>query len=572
MAISRSSEELSDVESTVSSAVHSTISHSGGTHSEKEHDGHRPCECESNGDLRPGLSRGNTGQSRASGRSSMAGGISRTDTLLARVRSRPVPQFSHPLARQKTTQDQLVDFDGPDDPYHPKNWSLHKKVSTTLLYGLVTMTATWASSSYSAGTGQIAAEFHVGNQVATLGTSLFLVGFGLGPLLWAPLSEVYGRRIAVLTPMFIAICFSFGTAVAKDLQTIMITRFFGAFFASAPVTNTGGVLGDLYTPEYRGIAMAGYALAVVGGPTLGPIVSVAVVIQPELGWRWTEYLTGMLQSFVLLMAIIFIDESYPPKLLVAKARRLRHETGNWALHAKFEEWDVSISELIHKFLVRPVQLLCTPICFLVALYASFCYGILYMQLGSVPIIFGEVRGWSQLPAELPFIAILLGSLTGAAINIANQVYYNKAYHAAGDRAVPEKRLPPMMFGSILFSVSLFIVGWTADPDVVHWFVPVFGLYLAGTGFNTIFQAALNYLVDTFQMYAASAVAANTFLRSIFAAAFPLVVTPLYHNIGVGPGLSIFGGFAALMVPVPFIFYVYGKRIRARSKWSKASVF
>jgi multidrug resistance protein len=448
---------------------------------------------------------------------------------------------------------------------------MHKKVSTVLLYGLVTMTATWASASYSAGTSQIAEQFHVGTQVAVLGTTLFLVGFGLGPLLWAPLSEVYGRRQAVLIPMFFSICFSFATATAENLQTIMITRFFGALFASAPVTNTGGVLGDLYSPEFRGVAMAGYAMAVVGGPTLGPIVSAAVVAQPWLGWRWTEYLTGILQAFVLVMAIIFTDESYPPKLLVDKARRLRHETGNWALHAEFEEWDVDISDLARKFLVRPLQLLCTPICLLVALYASFCYGILYMQLGAVPIIFGEIRGWNSFLAELPFLAIMLGSFTGAGINIANQYAYNKAYHAAGNRAVPEKRLPPMMLGSVLFAGSLFMTGWTSDPSV-HWIVPVIGLYLTGTGFTTIFQAALNYLVDTFQAYAASAVATNTFLRSCFAAAFPLVVSPLYHNIGVGPGTSIFGGFACLMIPVPFIFYVFGKRIRAASKWSKASAY
>ncbi|KAI4603608.1 hypothetical protein KJ359_003424 [Pestalotiopsis sp. 9143b] len=548
----------SGTDSETSTVLQPTRSNQGGYHSDKEHDGYRPCHC------------GEGGMSSRRRRPSVQRAGS--STLIARVRSRPeVPRFTHPLARQKTSQDQLVDFDGPDDPYRPVNWPMHKKVSTTLLYGLVTMSATWASSAYSAGTTQVAEEFHVGTQVAVLGTTLFLVGFGVGPLLWAPLSEVYGRRAAVLIPMFVAICFSFATATATNLQTIMITRFFGAFFASAPVTNTGGVLGDLFTPAQRGIAMAGYAMAVVGGPTLGPIVSAAVVAQPWLGWRWTEYLTGILQSFILLMAVIFTDESYPPKLLVVKASKLRHETGNWALHAKFEEWDVSIKELSRKFLVRPLQLLCTPICLLVALYASFCYGILYMQLGAVPIIFGEIRGWNGFEAELPFIAILLGSITGAGINIANQFWYNKAYHAAGDRAVPEKRLPPMMLGSILFGGSLFMTGWTAQPDV-HWIVPVIGLYLTGTGFNTIFQAALNYLVDTFQMYAASAVAANTFLRSCFAAAFPLVVSPLYHNIGVGPGSSIFGGFACLMIPVPFIFYVFGKRIRAGSKWSKASVF
>ncbi|EEY17769.1 polyamine transporter 1 [Verticillium alfalfae VaMs.102] len=529
------------------------------------HDGHRPCDLEMQ-----------RTSSRATGRDDngcqLRRTMSRRDTILSKIRSRPsVPPFSHPLAHVPTTEEQLVDYEGPDDPYHPLNWPTKKKVLTTLLYGFVTMTATWASSSYAAGTEQIATQFRVSKQVATLGTSLYLMGFGVGPLLWAPLSEVYGRRAAVLSPMFIAMCFSFASATAKDLQTLMLTRFFGALFASAPVTNTGGVLGDLYTPAYRGIAMAGYAMAVVGGPTLGPIVSAALVSDPSLGWRWTEYVTGMLQAFVLFIAVLVIDESYPPRLLVDKARRLRHDTGNWALHARFEEWDVGVGELARKFLVRPLQLIATPICFLVALYASFCYGILYMQLGAIPFIFGVERGWPAVSAVLPFLAILLGAITGAVINTLNQLVYNRSYHAAGDRAVPEKRLPPMMLGSVLFAVGQFVTGWTAGPATAHWMVPVFGLYLTGCGFNTIFQAALNYLVDTFQMYAASAVAANTFLRSCFAAAFPLVVGPLYSNLGVGPGSSIFAGFAVLLVPVPFVFYVFGERLRAANKWSKASV-
>lgn len=221
--------------------------------------------------------------------------------------------------------------------------------------------------------------------------------------------------------------------------------------------------------------------------------------------------------------------------------------------------------------MRPIQLLCTPICFLVALYASFCYGILYMQLGGIPIIFVEIRGWDPLVGSLPFLCILIGAILGCLANVYNQTLYNKAYHAAGDRAVPEKRLPPMMIGSVLFSGGQFLTGWTADPSV-HWVVPCIGLVMLGTGFFTIFQAALNYLVDTFQLYAASAIAANTFLRSCFAGAFPLVVGPMYHNIGVGPGSSITGGFAALLIPVPFVFYIFGKRIRARSKWSKGSVY
>jgi len=330
------------------------------------------------------------------------------------------------------------------------------------------------------------------------------------------------------------------------------------------VTNTGGVLGDLFTAAQRGIAMASYAMAVVVGPAIGPIVGAAFVIQPSLRWRWTQYLTGIIQLFILTLDVIFLDESYPPRLLVYKARRLRHQTGNWALHAKFEEWDVSVRELASKFLIRPFQLLGTPICFLVALYASFCYGILYMQLGAIPFIFHEARRWSLLVSYLPFIAVMFGAVTGACINVYNQIIYNRK---AKGRVCPELRLPPMMFGSVLFAGGLFTTGWTADPRY-PWIAPVIGLAMTGVGFFTIFQAALNYLVDTFRLYAASSIAANTFLRSCFAGAFPLVVNPLYRNVGIPWGTSIFAFFAVCLIPVPFFFFTFGERIRNRSKWSR----
>lgn len=177
--------------------------------------------------------------------------------------------FSHPLEHEKTTASVIVDFDGPDDPYRPMNWSTRRKIKTTMLYGCLTATSTWASSSYSAAIQEIAPYFGVSATVATLGISLFLVGFGVGPLVWAPLSEVYGRRVSIIIPMFIAVCFSFASATAKDLQTLMLSRFFTGFFCAAPVANTGGVLADLFEPNWRGFAVAGYSLAVVDGALLG---------------------------------------------------------------------------------------------------------------------------------------------------------------------------------------------------------------------------------------------------------------------------------------------------------------
>ena len=269
---------------------------------------------------------------------------------------------------------------------------------------------------------------------------------------------------------------------------------------------------------------------------------------------------------VLAFDVLILDETYPQRLLVYKARRLRIQTGNWALHAKFEEWDVSMREMVEKFGVRPFQMLLTPICFSVALYASFCYGILYANLAAFPIEFQEERGWNELVGALPFLALLIGIVLGGFANALNNKFYNRRYVANGNKAVPEARLPPMMIGSVFFAAGLFVFGWTSDKSI-PWIAPCIGAAMLGFGFFTIFQCALNYLIDTFQRYSASAVAANTFLRSVFAAAFPLFIDPMYHSLGIGWATSVFGFVAIALIPIPFLFYLYGSKIRARGKYS-----
>ncbi|KAH6676767.1 MFS multidrug transporter [Halenospora varia] len=462
----------------------------------------------------------------------------------------------------------IVDFESLSDPLRPTNWPLRKKMVTTVLYGLTTGASTWASSIYTSGTEEISSEFGVGRVVGTLGLTLFMFGLGLGPLLWAPLSEAYGRKIAVLPPFFVGACFCFGTAAAKDIQTVMITRFFTAFFGSAPVTNTGGVLGDIWSPQQRGVAILGYSMAVVGGALFSPIVGAAIV-QSSLGWRWVFYVTGILQMVVLFFGIVLLDETSAPIILTRKASRLRKETGNWALHSKHEEVGVNFSNLYEKYLIRPWQLFATPICFFMVVYASFVYGIVYLNFAAFAIEFGEIRGWSSVPASLPFLAVFIGILFGMVFIVYNQRYYMAQFKANGNKAVPEARLRSMMIGGISLVLGLFIFGWTSGPKI-PWIAPCIGGALMGFGFFSIFQASTNYLVDTFQMYAASAMAANTLMRSVFAGAFPLFTNQMFHKLGVNWGASLLGFVALAMVPIPFVFSRYGKRIRVKGEWSRGS--
>tara|TARA_R110002003_G_scaffold28_29_gene1763 strand:+ start:6715 stop:7551 length:837 start_codon:yes stop_codon:yes gene_type:complete len=152
---------------------------------------------------------------------------------------RPLPAFGAgkpfppPLPER---EEYVVEFDGPDDPLHAMNWPIRKKLATAAMLGFTTLTAAFGSSIFSAATGAIQQHFGVGSVVATLGTSLYVLGFATGPILWAPLSELKGRRLPLVIASFGFSIFNLAVATGKDLQTVLICRFFSGFFGACPLT------------------------------------------------------------------------------------------------------------------------------------------------------------------------------------------------------------------------------------------------------------------------------------------------------------------------------------------------
>lgn len=220
-------------------------------------------------------------------------------------------------------------------------------------------------------------------------------------------------------------------------------------------------------------------------------------------------------SVTFLVHVLVAEESFAPALLVAKARRLRHMGRNFALHARHEEREVSIAGLANKYLVIPLQLLLTPICAAMCLYGAFVYSLIYICYGAFPIEFEQTRGWNSLVGSLPFLGTLIGCCIGGGINLWLNLLYLKKLTQNNGKPVPEARLYPMMVGGVLLPIGLFIFGWTSGPDI-PWIGPVIGAVVFGAAFITTYQAAVNYLVDTFQAKSASAVAANTVTRSFLA--------------------------------------------------------
>jgi len=208
----------------------------------------------------------------------------------------------------------------------------------------------------------------------------------VGPLVFGPLSEVYGRRAPLMVGMFGFLVFQIPVAGATNLETIFICRFFAGAFGSAPLAIVAGMYVDFWDPIMRAIATMGFAAAVFAGPAVGPIVGEFTVKNPDLGWRWTAWFTLIMGGFFFALALPTIPETLAPILLQKKAARLRHETRNWALHSKLDEEPVKLGALLRKYGLKPILMITQDLILIVlTLYISLVYGILYL------IFFGELQ-------------------------------------------------------------------------------------------------------------------------------------------------------------------------------------
>jgi DHA1 family multidrug resistance protein-like MFS transporter len=170
----------------------------------------------------------------------------------------PLPPFGGgkeypPLLPER--EEYVVEFDGVDDPLHAQNWPMKKKFMTAAMLGYTTFTAAFGSSIFSAATKSVAAHFGVSTEVGVLGVSLYVLGFATGPIIWAPLSELRGRRLPLVLASFGFAIFQVAVAVAKDLQTVMICRFWGGFFGACPLTVVAAVFSDMFNNRQRGLAV-----------------------------------------------------------------------------------------------------------------------------------------------------------------------------------------------------------------------------------------------------------------------------------------------------------------------------
>lgn len=454
-----------------------------------------------------------------------------------------------------------VDFED-EDPQNPRNWPMWYKGLTIFSISYGTLIVVLYSTTYTAAIRAMQDEFHISSEpVVTLGVTTYLVGLAVGSLILAPVSETYGRKPVFAISMVCFVILVLPGALAKNMPTIIVARFFGAVAGSSMVANSPGTIGDIISDDYRATAFSIWSLGPMNGPVLGPIIGGFVT--QYLGWRWTSWVVMIAAGFTCCMMLI-IPETYAPALLQKKAKRKRKETGDDRFWSRYDI-KVGFVELMKINLSRPFVMAVTePICIFWNVYIAIIYGILYLCFVAYPIVYTEARGWSVGLSGLAFCGIGVGGMVVICSAGLIRRLINSHKPDAEGNIPPESMMSIVCIAAVCIPVGELWFAWTCLPTSIHPAASIAAGIPFGAGNGAVFIYASNYLAHSYGIYAASAMAGNAVVRSILGGTLPLLGPTLYRTLGANWASTLLGLLEVLIIPIPFAFYKYGAKIRKKS--------
>ncbi|KAL6818419.1 major facilitator superfamily domain-containing protein [Trichoderma sp. SZMC 28013] len=399
-----------------------------------------------------------------------------------------------------------------------------------------------------------------------LALSIFILAYAVGPLFFGPASELYGRVRLLQFSNIWYLAWNLGCGFAQNPAELFVFRFLAGIGGSAPLALGGGAISDTWSADERGKAMGIYTLAPLLGPVVGPIAG--GFIAEYSTWRWVFWSSSVAAVFIQAIGLLWLRESHPGTLLRRKRDCLVKATGNHKLYtgnAKSE----TLANKLGGAVARPIRMFTTqPIITVIAIYMAYLFGTLYLMLATFPSIWTEWYGESVSIGGLNYLSIAIGSFTGLILNFffIDRIYRHLKTKNNGVGR-PEFRMPTMFIGSIMVSIGLFWYGWSVQTRI-HWIMPNIGVAIISAGTMGCLQGMQTYTVDSYPTYAASAMAACALLRSLAGFGFPLFAPYLYRDLGYGWGTSILAFISiGVGIPAPFVFWVFGDKLRAMSRYA-----
>ncbi|PYI31879.1 MFS general substrate transporter [Aspergillus indologenus CBS 114.80] len=487
----------------------------------------------------------------------------------------PEKLLDKPIPDDKSEADTLppdfvmVDWYGPNDSANPQNWTQTKKAFVGFIIFLYTFIVYAGSAIYVSSEEGIMEEFGVSTTASALGLSLYVLGYGVGPLFFSPLSEVpsIGRSPVYCITMFLFVIISIPLPLVHNFGGLLVLRFLQGFFGSPCLATGGATMQDIYSLLYLPFALSAWVTAAYCGPALGPLISGFAV--SAMGWRWSlwEILWGAGPVFILMF--LLLPETSTPTLLHQRARRLRKLIGSNHLKSQSEivQAQLKPSAIIIDAIIKPIEItIKDPAILFVQVYTAIVYGIYYSFFEVFPLVYPPLYNFTLGTIGLVFLCVLVACLLAVAIYFAYLLYYLIPQLLRGIPKTQESRLVPALIGCFGPPIGLFLFGWTANRHI-HWIVPTIGITIYGSSAFIVLQCVFVYVPMSYPAYAASLFAANDFFRSAMACGSILYARPMFLNLGIGKGVSLLGGLSTLGVIGIFVLYWYGAKLRAKSKFA-----
>ncbi|CAG7916074.1 unnamed protein product [Penicillium olsonii] len=493
----------------------------------------------------------------------------------------PTPCISLPPGPNQSPPPEPPSLEKYTSPFLWPKW--RKSMMTYIACG-VTALAGYAAGEVSPASEELTEIWGISTVVYNLSITLFCCGFALAPMVLAPFSEINGRRPIFIASGVLFVASLIGCGGTQSFAGLLVARFFQGVGGSTFSTMVGGVISDIYHAHDRNTAMALFSASALFGTGLAPLISGVIVTRTT--WRWVFYSHAIVSAAFVVIIFFFFKETRGSVLLSRKAAKLNkyyeqlEEAGHHGVMLTSEEspdeknirrirWKVksdeeraSLLSMIKISVYRPFHMLFTePVVFFFSLWVSFSWAVLYLQFGSVPLVFRTSHNFTTEQSGAVFTSMCVGVILISVISI----YQERIAARFGLKsAAAEGRLYFVCVESVLLPIGMFWFGWTSFPSV-PWIVPAMAVGCSTMGIFSIYLATFNYLADTYHRYASSAIAAQSCCRNLLGGVFPLVTNAMFNNLGFPEASSLLGGIGAGLTLVPWVLALYGPQIRAKSK-------
>ncbi|KAI8960017.1 MFS general substrate transporter [Daldinia sp. FL1419] len=458
----------------------------------------------------------------------------------------------------------IVQLQGDDDPLDPRNWPLAARCKNIAILSFLIFTQAWAGAAESMANSIASAEFGVSQTAENLSTAMYLFGIGSGALFAGPLSETLGRNPTYLTSTFCYLFFVLGSALTPTFGGQVVCRFFVGLFSSATLSINGSSVRDQFRPVKRAFVFPIIAWANVAAPTIAPIAGGWTVSNPNLSWRWTEWVTLIISSLAFIVSFFFLPETYLPILLDWKAEHLRRITGDDKFVSEHAQSSSFFDKLKHvgplpaKFLTRE------PVIAVFGGYLILLYVLLFTFLSGFDYIFKDTYELRTSLTGSCFASIAAGAtfFTFFAPGLYSWARWKTEY-VRGSSVEPEFRLWPAIVAAFFLPISLFWLGWGDHHSVSIW-SNLGACFIFGMVVIAIYVSSYEYIIDSYGNHAAIGLASITIVRYLVAGGMVMAARPMYECIGTHWTMTLLGCISVVLLPAPLIFWHFGGKLRSKS--------